>query len=284
MSKCLYLLAGFASLILFSTPVHSSPDADCLAGKLARIQGTTTEAELYLQKSLLDDCPEARLELALLRLEQGRSNDAFQLLLEALEYPDTAVDAALYLSGEYLQNERHDEAVTVLRRTLVTQPGAMELRQRLVEALLVSGRAHEAAIAVEELMDAEPERVEWLELQLVALHQAGQITEARSVVQKLRRLDPGNTGYTLVEASHLFALGRLKECERLLTVLARKHPDLPEVHLQRGILCETMGDRVAAERFYRRYLDALPEGDRDSAIRDLAKLLQETSVNRRIIE
>lgn len=148
------------------------------------------------------------------------------------------------------------------------------LLARHAETLYALGR-------LEELIGLAPLLVERgtllsVELLLEAACTAADPVAARAACDRLRGEDPGNVGYALIDAALLHEAGRLRESHRILDDLARRHPDVPEVHAALGILLFRLGRAEEAERHLTHFLRVLPPDRRAEAAADIARVKGET--------
>ncbi|WP_111641052.1 tetratricopeptide repeat protein [Marinimicrobium alkaliphilum] len=208
-------------------------------------------AELWLDIS--PDDPEAQLNAALLMMQGGRLNEAFELsrrLHAQGEYPlfqNIAANAA------NLPNDRHEA-----------------LRARFSD-----------------LLEQYPEDVQLLIGTGLMYHQQNQPAAALALAERALKLERSNSAAAILRASALHQLGRLEEAISGLETLLRRNPNDFRVRLQYARLLTELDLALAQEQFETLLgqspmdpdlllslgLIALEQGDRDTAANSFETLL-----------
>ena len=93
----------------------------------------------------------AQVNLGLVRMQQGRLDEAAAHLLAGLRLAPRSAVAAGLLADVRVAQGRSEEAIRLYRRALELEPAAHRWRRPLAEALAARGRADEAAAVLAEL-------------------------------------------------------------------------------------------------------------------------------------
>lgn len=138
------------------------------------------------------DRPEARANLALLRLKQGRSDEAEAEYAAALRLEPGAAAIAAQLADLYRRTGREAEAERLLRRTLVADPDAAIAHHALGLSLVRQKQLQEALAALKAASDVDAGNARFAFVYAVALRSAGKPSEARNVLEAAFARHPGD--------------------------------------------------------------------------------------------
>jgi tetratricopeptide (TPR) repeat protein len=117
-----------------------------------------TEALFLHAIAVTGDNHVAQVNLGLLRLKQGRLDEASAHLLAGLRLAPRSAIAAGLLGDVRAAQGRGEEAIRLYRRALELDPGAHRWRRPLAAALTARGRADEAAAVLGELAEDQSPR------------------------------------------------------------------------------------------------------------------------------
>jgi tetratricopeptide (TPR) repeat protein len=95
----------------------------------------------------------------------------------------------------------------------------------------------------------------------------GRAEDARVELRKVLELQPGNIGAVLLKAKLDTAEKKWGDAEQELSTLIKAQPDNPAIHRQMGVLDDTRGNSVQAEKEYLRALELAPTAEQ--SFRDL---------------
>ncbi|MCR4524694.1 MULTISPECIES: tetratricopeptide repeat protein [Bosea] len=163
-----YLLADFAPESL------SAADRDALP---------IAVAEYEAAQAIDLDRPEARANLALLRIRQGRQNEAEAEYVSALRLDPGAAAIAVQLADLYRRTGGEAEAERVLRGALAAAPDAAIAHHALGLSLIRQKRLEEALIQLKAASDGDPATARFAFVYAVALQSSGKPNEARSLLE-----------------------------------------------------------------------------------------------------
>ncbi len=146
-------------------------------------------------------------------LATGRTADAKQELLRALEIDPNSVDALMMLSGIATTNRAYDEAEILCRQALTLQPTSVPITISLAASLRDCGRRDEAEGLFRAVLEDEPDQVNGLVGLAVTLVFMGRMQEALPLGERAAALEPNNPEALMVLGNLLLANGRLDEAE-----------------------------------------------------------------------
>lgn len=312
----IFLLAGFPEAgVQWGTYAMEAAGSPSTAMTLAMAHdqvGNKTRALEYAIEATLggDAPPEAFLLRGRLELESGLLEDGEATLREALKNDENASDAAVLLTGYFLEQGDDVSARETLSRGLEATPERRELLRlqamllliqgdytdciRLCasllqskpadativkthgEALLARGDLKAAIAAFERLVELEPDRAAGYELLGLALLAQVEPERAAEAFARATELDP-----TAAVTWHRLgvALANSSDCEGALKALDRSlalEENQAEVHFARAVCLARLNNEVEAEKALVRALaldDSLIEKAQAAGIFD--KLLAE---------
>lgn len=166
-----------------------------------------------------------------------------------------------YLAGRFAYAS-HDigSAAEYMRRALDNDPGDRTLLQRTVTLLVADGRVQDAVALAPRLIEADPSaRIGHLMLALDDIR-GDRRDSARSHLKSI----PRDGVYVLlvpaIEAWVAFADGDPKAALDALSPLSKRQAYSGYYNFQAGLIADASGDVEAAERHYKKALDATPGG------------------------
>ena len=175
--------------------IQSSPSIALTIARLAIAAGANESATVVLG-TLISKHPEvaqARIELALLRLEENNP----ELALKALEplRNDGNPRVQAILGQAYLQLQRYGDAIAALQKATTTE-GAVEaqdiLKRQLAHAEVQDGNAGGAVQALQEIRGRDARSLD-LALQLAdTLAAAGKVPQALATLEEIAKAQPKN--------------------------------------------------------------------------------------------
>lgn len=214
--------------------------------------GDRVRARELLERALevVPDHPEARFDLGVLEMEEGRESEAIsafeRVVAVAARQPDDVADTTLVLS--------------------LTNLGALYGSRGLPE---------ESQRVLRRALEADPDhRPAWVHLGR-SLRDAGQLEEARQSFERARGLEPADPIVADELARVLGRLGRWNQAAGLLVAATRDAPARPELWLHLGRAHQERGDVDGAREAFREALRLDPanaSGQGASAALHLAAL------------
>lgn len=175
------------------------------------------------------DRPEARISLALLRLRQGRIDDAETEYRAAMRLDPASTAAAINLADLLRRTGREAAAEALLREALRRDPGAAAAQYALGLSLLRQRRAPEALAAFRSAAEVPAPQARHLYAYGLALQSAGQPAEALAIWRKGMALFPADldlAGAVLQEALRASDQATARD---LAAAMGRLRPDDPRI-------------------------------------------------------
>ncbi len=248
------------------------------SGRLARSAGDLEAAEVALAAAIAadGDDPAARAELARLRLDQRRLEEAAEIA-NTLVAEDPASAAGLVLRAQVAVERREwRQARADYERLLVLQPEADRLHRLLAIACRELGdtecaRRHLALEGTRAVRIEDPWMQTLNELrsgvnnlldEALALYQAGDSESAEKLFAEAIALEPNNARAHLDRGSALKNLGLLDEALAEFDEALRLQPTYVKAHYNRGVALAAQGDDAAALAAYQRALELDPKHDK----------------------
>lgn len=137
------------------------------------------------------DHAEARHFLGILRFQQGRTQEALDLIAAALALKQDYAEA-FYNRGNILAAlARYEEALADYDRALSLQPGNIEAQYNRGNALFKLCQYQEALASYDQVLAAHPTHVETLTIRGAALQELRRYDEALASYERARELAPG---------------------------------------------------------------------------------------------
>ena len=166
------------------------PDAQLLEKLRPARKTAMQEYETALQ--LESDWPSGNVNLANLRLRQGRVDEAIAALQHAIALDPRFSDAYVNLADVYRQQQNDAQAEAVLRRGLLLSPRDADLHHALGLLLIRKGNPQGA---LKELVDAAklaPHNARYAYVEAIALNSDGKKKEALTVLRNANLQHPGD--------------------------------------------------------------------------------------------
>lgn len=207
---------------------------------------------------------QATFELATILAEMGEREAAVRLFetLLAMERGDVKAFRPLFLSNLALirlQERRFEDAVRLQEEALELEPQNFDLRIRLLDAYREAGQTRRALELAEKFrveMGGQPFFVVTYAQILAA---AGKCDEALRLLADRRAENPSAREFLwLAESQLLLEEERYSEAARVVGEALQEFPRSRRLQFQQGAVLERMGDYDGAEAVFRRLLEAEP--------------------------
>ena len=251
--------------------------------------GDTSKARGILEQ-LVKEQPkdhEARLQLGLVSLQQGKYHEAADILEDLRGNGDPNVITSL--ATAYVGMHEFDKAREVLSEALKQSPGSLILREELAETTALAGDYGLATADFQQLIAQDPKSAR-LQYRLAEVYQAQRDQKSALLYfQKAHQLAPDDVPPALALADSFTQAGRYDEAKTLYLDTVKTHPDnLPALNNAAFFLCDH-GDLDEAEKLAERALAKAPgqpgfsdtlgyvylkKGQRDTAIRTFSDLVR----------
>jgi tetratricopeptide (TPR) repeat protein len=185
--------------------------------RLYRFENEHEKAEATLRGVLSwDPQNEGALEqLSQLLIDEGRANDAIELLGKAADRADSA---ALYdlLGDAYAQTHDYVKSEVAYKKAVEVDPDEATHRKGLAQTLLTEEKFPEALEEYKRLAELDPENPEnYLRLSQIYRH-TSQFDLAEAAIVKAKQISPGNLEVLYNEALLYDAQGRLDDAAHVL--------------------------------------------------------------------
>jgi predicted O-linked N-acetylglucosamine transferase (SPINDLY family) len=224
-------------------------------------QGRLWEADQLYQVVLgADGCHFGALcRLGVIRLQQGRFEDAAALLRRALKADKNSADAHQGLAFALTGLERFEEAIRHYERALALRPGFAEAHNNLGHALQRLGRFNAAIAQYEKALAVNPAYAEARNNLGNATHLLGREEDAITHYEKAiaLKLDYAEAYWNLGNA--LRALGRFDEAIAQYGKALEIRPDYAEAHNSIGNALRLLARSEAAIAHYEKALAISPD-------------------------
>ena len=193
--------------------------------------GRASEADDVFRMYLERDPGKNAVAEAIMRVQEGRENEAIQMLRKVLKSDPDNVDAMRYLAAAYLKEQKNmGDAEALLRRASQIAPSYVEVLMLLGSVLLERNRFPEAAEAFEKVINLHPNSDSaWAGLGQ-AFARGDQTDKAAKAFARAIELNPK---VPLVQMSYGHILKTLGDQERALTAYReaiRLKPSFGEVY------------------------------------------------------
>jgi len=182
--------------------------ADVPADRLGAERQAAQAAAMQEYQTALDleaDWPSGRLNLGILRLRQGRSDEAVAAFEQAIALDPLFEPAYVNLADALRQLGRDAEGESVLRRGLARMPRNADLHHALGLLLVRQGDQRAALKELSAAARLAPDNPRFLYVEAIALHGAGRRSEALTLLRRADQRHPGNPD--IRAALHSFADG-----------------------------------------------------------------------------
>jgi tetratricopeptide (TPR) repeat protein len=195
---------------------HDSQSALWLA-RLYRFENDPDKAEKTLRDVLAND-PEndgALEQLSQLLTDQGRTNDAIELLSKAANSSSSATVYDL-LGDAHLQAHEYAKAEEAYKQAVDLDPDEPSHRKGLAQTLLAEEKFPDALKEYQKLAETDPDSAEnYLRMSQIYRHMS-QFDKAESSIVKAKQMAPGNLEILYNEALLYDAEGRLDDAAHVL--------------------------------------------------------------------
>jgi tetratricopeptide (TPR) repeat protein len=192
-------------------------------------------------------------------LEKGRVPEAIERLRVATDLMATNAQAWNYLGVACHQDGRYTNAIAAYRRALALDPDLIEARLNLGCLWLETGRPADAKLeftAYNLRRPNAPEGLQKLGLAELALHD---LAQAEQHLRKAVQLDSDAAASWNTLGMVQLQRGHPSEAVQSFTAALQRHPEYAPSLLNLAIISQqNLGDRAAALKYYRRYLDLKP--------------------------
>lgn len=242
-----------------------TPDAEEIAS--LREQGKRNEA-LQLVRAARQRHPDQtdflRLEAETLT-ELGRIDEAVAVLRPLLKGSIQDFNIYLVISGLYLQAGRAADAVTAARKALELAPaGNKELIEEALIALSSAqeraGDRHGSEESLRRILSTDPNNATALNnLGYFLVERNERLTEALEMIQRAVRANPNNSSFLDSLGWAYFKLGKLDEAERSLTEAARLNSTSATIQEHLGDLYQQRGKPEQARAAWQKALSLTTE-------------------------
>ncbi|HIH84067.1 MAG TPA: tetratricopeptide repeat protein [Candidatus Thalassarchaeaceae archaeon] len=235
-------------------------------GRTQRQLGEILEAEDCLVRATRLDPDETMIsvELALLRIDQDRLQDAERIIYEA-ESALNDTNVLHYVKGLIAAGRgNNDEARRRFDDVLVRDPSHVRARLNRATIAMILGEHPVALEDSERLLDAHPELDLARILRAEALMGLKQWDWAEIALQEILDRKPQHVPALISMGTTLCALGRAEEALSPLDEAIRLNPDNPDAwymraqfYIEQGTLSAALSDFEAAIRVDARHMDSL---------------------------
>jgi protein O-GlcNAc transferase len=244
-----------------SSPQEASPSLKQLLGRATELhqRGQLPAAgELYLQALRQKrDCFEALCRLGVLRIQQGRYDDAFQHLGEALQVKPDSIEALSNFGVLLHMRNRHQEALASFDRALALRPAYADAHNNRGRVLGDLDRHEDALASYDQALVISPNHAEVLNNRGMALHNLKRYEDALASYDRALVARPNFAKALNNRGTVLAELGRLDAALASYVKALMERPDYAEAHYNRG--------NVSAK--LERYEDALRSYDKAVSVR-----------------
>lgn len=202
--------------------------ADLATESLAAVDREALSAAVaeYEAAQAIDlDRPEARANLALLRIKQGRHGEAEGEFRAALKLEPGAAAIAVQLADLYRRKGHEAEAERTLRAVLTIDPGAMIAHHALGLSLIRQRRPGEALKALEAAFRGDAANARYAFVYGVALRSVGKHDDATRVLEAALALSPADADITSALLQEALKRGDAQRASGLLRNLMALRPD-----------------------------------------------------------
>ncbi len=226
------------------------------------VQGAVALAQSALQIDSKDWA--AWHVLGLVAHQQGRSEEAIQLLARATRINPDAPEIHLHAADILRRAKRLDQALLAAREALRREPHSARAHHNLGLVLKDRRQLSEAAHCFEQAIHNDPSSDHAYYSLGVVRHQVGDGTAALAALREAIRLQPDDArswralGLILAERGDI-----AQACEALQRAVAIR-PDWADIQAQLGLLHEQLKQHGEAVAAYQRALKVRPESAPDS--------------------
>jgi tetratricopeptide (TPR) repeat protein len=216
-------------------------------------QGRSADARARLEPLTHGDVEAvvgSRTRLARLDFSEGKRNEAYANLTEALAKDSKDVDALVLRSQFFIVERDTARALQIAREAVSAGPASTEARVVLAEAFARRHELAESIRSLNEVLQMNP-TLESAKIRLIQLHiLKGDAPLAVRLAEEAVRANPESVAALMVRAKAKIAANDLSGAERDLTVLVENLPDFALVHSTFGELHARRNNLAAARRSF----------------------------------
>ncbi|MEA3471624.1 MAG: tetratricopeptide repeat protein, partial [Thermodesulfobacteriota bacterium] len=204
----------------------------------------------------------SRIHMGFLLKEDGRIEEAIEMLINAIDKKGTEDELFGFLAALYEENNQLDRAEDILKKGLSVTPDSIDLHYKLGVIYSKMKREEESLREMEEVLKIEPENAEALNFIGYSYADKGiKLDEAERMIRRAMELKPGN-GYITDSLGWLyFRQDKIEEAIKYLEEAFHITPEDPTIAEHLGEVYEKAGKRKEALEMYRRALQLNPEND-----------------------
>lgn len=257
-----------AARALIDAALQTVPKAESQALRRVRLglldtntQAAEIEAELQALARDFPDVGDYVLQLAQLYREQGKVDQAEQVMRELVERRPEDMQARLGLVQFLAQARSPEVAEETLKRFVAELPDVPQLRQALARRYEATGRDEEALALYRELAAQDPKSVTGLAARreiAKAAFRAGQAEEGRSAIDAILADSPDDPDALVLRAGLRYDAAEYDEAIADLRIALRRQPEFQAALLLLGRVYARTGDATLATDTYRRLLQVNP--------------------------
>jgi tetratricopeptide (TPR) repeat protein len=173
--------------------------------------------------------PEARFNLGLVRLQQGRPTDAADQFTQALKLKPSLRGAELFLGMANYRLARYDDAVAALKKALAQEPESPEAAMWLGMSELATGNPAAAVEHLQQASDAKPKNVD-------ILYHLGRayMQLSKQTYERIYQIEPGSWRIHQILAESFEQADRLDDAVKECQAAIADRPNEPGLHAQLG--------------------------------------------------
>jgi protein O-GlcNAc transferase len=224
-------------------PISGSPSQNFQRAIALHDRGQLVEAAHTYQSVLMaDDCHFGSLcRLGLLRLQEGRFDEAERLLRRAVKVDKRSADAHQFLGSALTGLGRLEEAIRSYEKAIVLRPAFAEAHNNLGYALQVLGRLDEATTHYEKAIKQRPDYCEAYNNLGNVFHLLDQSEKAITAYEKALKIKPDYAEAHRNLATALRAVGRLDDAISSYQQALLIRPNYHEAYNSLGNTLRAMG-------------------------------------------
>jgi tetratricopeptide (TPR) repeat protein len=220
---------------------------------LQEFEGIPADSDLYVN---------SRIHMGFILKEDGRIEEAIEMLKNAIDKKGTADELFGFLAALYEENDQLDRAEDILKKGLSVFPESIDLHYKLGVIYSKMRREKESLREMEEVLTIEPENAEALNFIGYSYADKGiNLDEAERMIKRAMELKPGN-GYIIDSLGWVYyRQNKIEKAIKYLEDAFHITPKDPTIAEHLGEVYEKTGRREEALEMYRRSLELNPEND-----------------------
>jgi len=222
-------------------------------GALQEFESIPANSDLYVN---------SRIHMGFILKEDGRIEEAIEVLEKAIDKKETADELFGFLAALYEENNQLDRAEEILTKGLSVVPESIDLRYKLGVIYSKMKRDEESLQEMEKVLAMEPENAEALNFIGYSYADRGiKLDEAERMIKQAMELKPGN-GYIIDSLGWVYyRQGKLEKAVKYLKEAFHITPKDPTIAEHLGEVYEKIGNIKEALEMYRRALELNPQKD-----------------------